>query len=141
MTAQSCWCLRLARAGRHWRREEHRRAIIRQLAVRPPPGERAALLGDAVRRRNLWRLLGAVAGRLVPLLASGLVSQWGLRAPLLAAAGCWALASGVFSRLHAEPAARMDQPTAAPVNGYRAVLELPGIRLLLVLQLATFFTL
>jgi MFS family permease len=73
---------------------------------------------------------------LTPLLAGGLVELWGLRAPFIAAALFSLISLGFFTRLR--PVAIHDSSSATS-GGYGAIVRLPGVRRLLVLQLATFF--
>jgi MFS family permease len=72
-----------------------------------------------------------------PLLSGGLVAVWGLRAPFVAAALFSLVSLGFFARLR--PVARSPILVGDVRGGYGAITRLPGVRMLLGLQLATFF--
>jgi len=73
---------------------------------------------------------------ITPLLSGALVATLGLRAPFVAAATFSLLSIVIMSRLQTVPPPDDD---GGKDGGYRGLLRVPGLRLLLVLQFMTFF--
>lgn len=71
-----------------------------------------------------------------PLLSGALVATFGLRAPFVTAAAFSLVSIGLLSRLRTVPA---PDDGDARDGGYRGLLRVRGLRLLLVLQFLTFF--
>jgi MFS family permease len=72
-----------------------------------------------------------------PLLSGALVASFGLRAPFVTAAAFSLTSIVLMSRLRTVPPAEDDG--GGRDSGYRGLLRVPGLRLLLVLQFLTFF--
>lgn len=71
-----------------------------------------------------------------PLLSGALVATFGLRAPFVTAATFSLISIALMSQLHTVPPPDDDGDTRE--GGYRGLLRVPGLRLLLVLQFLTF---
>jgi MFS family permease len=72
-----------------------------------------------------------------PLLSGALVATFGLRAPFVAAATFSLISIAIMSRLQTVPP--VDDGGGDMAGGYRGLLKVPGLRLLLTLQFLTFF--
>lgn len=72
-----------------------------------------------------------------PLLSGALVATFGLRAPFVTAATFSLISIALMSRLRTVPPPEDDG--GGRDGGYRGLLRVPGLRLLLVLQFLTFF--
>lgn len=72
-----------------------------------------------------------------PLLSGALVATLGLRAPFVTAATFSLISIALMARLHTIPPS--DDEGDAREGGYRGLLRVPGLRLLLGLQFLTFF--
>ena len=96
--------------------------------------------GGRVRAFAIILTMGpSVSLMLTPLLSGGLVNVWGMRAPFVASA-CFSAASLVFfSRLR--PITPEHAALELEHGTYGELLRLPSVRVLMALQLATFFAL
>jgi MFS transporter, DHA1 family, multidrug resistance protein len=72
-----------------------------------------------------------------PLLSGALVATFGLRAPFVTAAMFSLISIALMARLRTIPSP--DDDGDGREGGYRGLLRVPGLRLLLVLQFLTFF--
>lgn len=98
--------------------------------------------GSRVRAFAIVMTIGpSIALMLTPLISGGLVSLWGLRAPFVAAAGFSAVAISLFLRFSPDGPRTRDPGQEASRGGYRDVLRLPRLPLLMTLQFTTFFAL
>jgi MFS family permease len=100
--------------------------------------------GDRVRAFSIIVTIGpSIALLIAPLLSSGLIQIFGLRAPFLLSAFFTLVSVGFLSRISASAAENMDDELneSQPARGYRAVIRNVAVRNLLLLKLITIFAL
>lgn len=98
--------------------------------------------GSRVRAFAIVMSIGpSIALMLTPLISGGLVEIWSLRAPFIAAAIFSVISIAFFSRFAPDGPGAEDVQRRPMGAGYRAVLAVRGLPLLMSLQFATFLAL
>jgi MFS family permease len=98
--------------------------------------------GNRVRAFAIVMTVGpSVSLMVTPLLSGGLVELWGLRAPFVAAAVFSVVAIAFFASFAPDGPRSRPADTTTPHAGYRDIVRVRGLPLLMALQFVTFLAL